>query len=79
MKLAVVPATIAGGSASPSATHGTGQVDDGAALLLGHGPVAAAAAGADAELGEGLLADGEQEHLVPSTGSQSPPMPSLRQ
>ena len=43
---------------------GARQVDDGAALLLGHGPVAAAAAGADAELGEGLLADGQQEHLL---------------
>ena len=43
---------------------GARQVDHGAALLLGHRPVAAAAAGADAELGERLLAHGEQEHLA---------------
>ena len=43
---------------------GAGQVYHRAALLLGDGAVAAAAARADAELREGLLADGQQEHLA---------------
>ncbi len=43
---------------------GARQVDHGAALLLGHRAVAAATAGADAELGERLLAHGEQEDLA---------------
>ena len=44
--------------------HGARQVDDRAVLLLGHRGMPAAAARADAKLGEGLLAGGQQEDLA---------------